>query len=679
MTRRSDFGWPEMTSHYLLAVVSEGDLLWQPSAERVASARLTGFADWVSAHGGRTFSSYAELFQWSVEDLAGFWSSFEQWVGVRWSTPYHEVLASKAPYQKAMPGAAWFTGGRLNYAEHLLYPVVPVDKDAVAVIAAREDGLERQATWRELRTDVARVRAWLADVGVGRGDRVAALLPNGYEALVAVLATASLGAIWSSCSPDFGPTAIVDRFAQIEPVVLFTVDGYRYGGKSFDIGSTVSELRHQLPSLRQTVLVGYLDPAAELTAATPWAEVLDRDATLAFEPMGFDEPLWVLYSSGTTGLPKPILHGHGGMVVEHLKQLALHLDLGPADRFFWFSTTGWMMWNLLISGLATGASIVLYDGNPSYPDAGVLWRLAGRHRITCLGLGAPFIQACAKAGLTPGDDVDLSALVTVGSTGAPLPPEGFAWVYDAVGPEVMLSSLSGGTDVCTAFVGGAPWLPVRAGVIPARLLGCAVEAFDTGGRAVVDEVGELVITEPMPSMPVGFWNDPDGARLLASYYDTYPGIWRHGDWVKFAADGSCVIYGRSDSTLNRGGVRMGTSEFYRVVEELAEVEDSLVIDTSAAGVEGRLLLFVVLAPGASLDDVTAELRRRIRSQLSPRHVPDEVIAVGVVPRTLNGKKCEVPVKRVLSGVALADAVSQGALKDPGSMRPFVELAASQPR
>jgi acetoacetyl-CoA synthetase len=384
--------------------------------------------------------------------------------------------------------------------------------------------------------------------------------------------------------------------------------------------------------------------------------------------------LWVLYSSGTTGLPKPIVHGHGGILLEHAKQLALHLDLGVGGRFFWFSTTGWMMWNLLISGLAVGSSIVLYDGNPAYPDANTLWRLAERHKITCLGLGAPYIQSCAKAGLQPAREFDLDALKTVGSTGAPLPPEGFAWVYDAVSPDVMLSSLSGGTDVCSAFVGGAPTLPVRAGIIPARLLGTAAEAFDAAGKPVVDEVGELVITAPMPSMPVGFWNDADGSRLREAYYDVYPGVWRHGDWVKFAADGSCVIYGRSDSTLNRGGVRMGTSEFYRVVEDLPEVEDSLVIDTSAAGGEGKLLLFVVLANGASLEDVTAVLRTRIRSQLSPRHVPDEVIAIDVVPRTLNGKKCEVPVKRVLAGTPLAEAVAQGALKDPSSMEPFVALA-----
>jgi acetoacetyl-CoA synthetase len=626
---------------------------------------------WLDEHRGLTFISYEQIYRWSIEDLDGFWGAFVEWVGIRWTTPPSVTLAGRE-----MPGASWFAHGRTNYAEHLLYPTVRVDKDAVAVVAIREDGMMREVTWRELRILTANLRAWLQAHGVGRGDRVAALLPNGLEALVAVLATASLGAIWSSCSPDFGPTAIADRFTQIEPTVLFTVDGYRYGGKGFDVRATVDELRAKLPTLQHTLLVPYLDDAAELADSTGWDEATGTAATLAFEPMAFDEPLWVLFSSGTTGLPKPILHGHGGMLVEHTKQLALHLDLGPGDRFFWFSTTGWMMWNLLISGLAVGSSVVLYDGNPSYPDANALWQMAEKHRITCLGLGAPFIQACQKAGLEPGMEFDLHRIKTVGSTGAPLPPEGFAWVYSAVAPDVMLSSLSGGTDVCTAFVGGAPGLPVRAGVIPASLLGCDVQAFDLDGNPVVDEVGELVITEPMPSMPVGFWNDADGSRLREAYYDTYPGVWRHGDWVKFAADGSCVIYGRSDSTLNRGGVRMGTSEFYRVVEELPEVEDSLVIDTSAAGVEGKLLLFVVLADGASLDDVTAELRQRIRSQLSPRHVPEDVIAIDVVPRTINGKKCEVPVKRVLAGTPLDDAVSQGALKDPASMAPFIKLATS---
>jgi len=383
----------------------------------------------------------------------------------------------------------------------------------------------------------------------------------------------------------------------------------------------------------------------------------------------------VLYSSGTTGLPKPIVHGHGGILVEHAKQLALHLDLGPGDRFFWFSTTGWMMWNLLVSGLAVGAAVVLYDGSPAFPDQMALWQLAEEVGITSFGVSAPYIQACMKAELHPARDVDLSALRSVGSTGAPLPPEGFAWVYDEVKTDVMLSSLSGGTDVCTAFVGGAPLLPVRAGEIPARLLGCKVEAYDDNARPVIGEVGELVITAPMPSMPVMFWNDPDGSRMREAYFETYPGVWRHGDWIKFTEGGSCVIYGRSDSTLNRGGVRMGTSEFYRVVEDSPDVTDSLVIDTSAAGVEGRLLLFVVLREGAELEPVAAELKARIRSELSPRHVPDEIRAIPEVPRTLNNKKCEVPVKRILAGVPLDKAVSEGALANPRAMEPFLALVS----
>jgi acetoacetyl-CoA synthetase len=485
-----------------------------------------------------------------------------------------------------------------------------------------------------------------------------------------MLATASLGAIWSSCSPDFGARAVADRFTQIEPVVLFTVDGYRYGGKAFDVRATVEELRAELPSLRATVLVPYLDPAATLPDAQRWPDLVTRPATLEFEPMPFDAPMWILYSSGTTGLPKPIVHGHGGILLEHLKQLALHLDLGPGDRFFWFSTTGWMMWNLLVSGLTVGSVVVLFDGNPMHPGPDALWQLAQRDGVTCFGVSAPYLQACMKAGVEP-SQLGLDALRSVGSTGAPLSPEGFAWVYDAVKRDVQLSSLSGGTDVCTAFVGGAPVLPVRAGVIPARLLGCAVDAFDAHGEPVVGEVGELVITEPMPSMPVAFWNDPDGSRLHDAYFGTFPGVWRHGDWIKIDADGSCVIYGRSDSTLNRGGVRMGTAEFYRVVEELPGIADSLVIDTSAAGTEGKLLLYVVLEDGASLDEARERIRVAIRADLSPRHVPDEVIAIAEVPRTLNGKKCEVPVKRVLAGVPLQQAVSEGALKNPAAMNPFL--------
>jgi acetoacetyl-CoA synthetase len=646
-------------------MTAEGELLWEPSANWLERARISEFA----ASAGRAGASYADLWQWSVDDLDGFWWAFARWAQVRWTAQPTAALADAT-----MPGASWFPGGTLNYAEHALYPPCGVGKDDVAVIFAREDGREETLTWRALRTRVAAVRAALVGYGVGVGDRVAALLPNAPEALIAMLAVTSLGAVWSSCSPDFGERAIADRFTQIEPVVLFAVDGYVYGGKSFDVRATVQALRADLPTLRATVLVPYLDEAATLPDSDRWPDLLASGsaagATLAFEPMPFDAPMWILYSSGTTGLPKPIVHGQGGILLEHMKQLALHLDLAPGDRFFWFSTTGWMMWNLLVSGLSVGSAIVLFDGNPMHPGPDALWQLAARTAVTSFGVSAPYLQACMKAGVEPAA-LDLSALRSVGSTGAPLSPEGFAWVYDAVKRDVLLSSLSGGTDVCTAFVGGAPVLPVRAGVIPARMLGCAVESYDMAGNPIIGEVGELVITAPMPSMPVGFWNDPDGSRLRDAYFALYPGIWRHGDWIKINADGSCVIYGRSDATLNRGGVRMGTAEFYRVVEELPGIEDALVIDTSAAGTEGRLLLYVVLGPGVALDDVRDRLRTAIRTNLSPRHLPDEILAIPEVPRTLNGKKCEVPVKRVLAGVPLDQAVSRGALKNPAAMTPFL--------
>jgi len=647
----------------------EGDLLWTPGDERRDAANMTAFMHWAEQRLGRDLNAYDELLAWSVDDLDGFWSLFSEWYGVKW----HQAPSS-AIEDARMPGARWFSEGRLNYAEHLLFPPRQVADDDVAVLFAREDGDTRTMTWAELRAEVAAVRGWLQSQGVVRGDRVVALLPNAPEALVALLATASLGAVWSSCSPDFGPRGVADRFSQIDPAVLLTVDGYTYGGKPFDVRRTVESLRAELPSLRATVLVPYLDEQATLGKATPWPQIVGTPGELTFESMAADDPLYVLYTSGTTGLPKPIVHGHGGILVEHAKQLALHLDLGPGDRFFWFSTTGWMMWNLLVSGLAVGAAVVLYDGSPAHPDPMALWRLADEFGITAFGVSAPYIQSCMKADLHPGRDLDLAPMRAVGSTGAPLSPEGFAWVYDEVKRDVMLSSLSGGTDVCTAFVGGAPLLPVRAGIIPARLLGCQVEAYDDNGKPVVGEVGELVITEPMPSMPVSFWNDPDGSRLRAAYFETYPGVWRHGDWIKFDDDGSCVIYGRSDSTLNRGGVRMGTSEFYRVVEEQPDVADSLVIDTSAAGAEGKLLLFLVLKEGADTDAVAADLRQQIRTQLSPRHVPDEIRVITEVPRTLNNKKCEVPVKRVLSGVPLERAVSEGALLNPRAMDVFVELA-----
>ncbi|WP_106096764.1 acetoacetate--CoA ligase [Pseudonocardia dioxanivorans] len=652
------------------------EVVWSPSPAAAASSEIARFARHLRENRGVDLpddTDYAALHAWSVADVGAFWDAAAEFFGVR----FHD--APTAPLgSDAMPGAEWFPGATLNYAEHALSDGPGRAPEDTAIVFVREDGLERTVTHAELRDAVGRARAGLVRAGVGRGDRVVALAPNSVETLVAFLATASLGAIWSSCSPDFGARAVHDRFAQIEPTVLFAVDGYVYGGKRFDIRENVAALRGQLPTVTTTVLVGYLDEEATLDGTTTWAEFTAEPGPLEYESVPFGHPLWVLYSSGTTGMPKGIVHGHGGILLEHMKALQLQGDLRPGDRFFWFTTTGWMMWNYLIAGLLVGVTVILYDGNPGHPDLGALWRLAEKHRVKYFGTSAPFIQACLKAGLRPRDEVDLSALRTVGSTGAPLSPEGFAWVADAVGDDLQIASVSGGTDLCAAFVGAAPTVPVWLGEISCAALGAAVVAYDEKGQEIEDEVGELVVTRPMPSMPVMFWNDPDGAKLRAAYFEDYPGVWRHGDWVRRTPRGSYVIYGRSDSTLNRGGVRMGTADFYAVVEGFDGVADSLVIDTTELGArdEGALLCFLVLTDGTTLDDVEGDLRKALRSELSPRHVPDRFIVVDAVPRTLNGKKCEVPVKKILAGVAADKAVSRGALQNPDALAPFLEMAAS---
>jgi acetoacetyl-CoA synthetase len=604
------------------------------------------------------FSDYHSLWRWSVRDLEGFWASMWEYFDVDGS--YERVLGSRE-----MPGAEWFPGAELSYAAHIFRGK---RDNEVAIRHASELRPLGELTWGELRAQAGAIARALRETGVGPGDRIVAYMPNIPETVAAFLACSSIGAVWSSSSPDFGVRSVVDRFAQIEPKVLLAVDGYRYGGRDFDRADTIAALQREIPSLERTFVLPYFEgggwgfPAAELE----------------FARLPFSHPLWVLYSSGTTGLPKAIVHSQGGILLEHLKKLHLHVDAQPGDRLFWFTTTGWMMWNFLVGGLLTEASIVLYDGSPGAPDLDVLWNLASDAEITCFGTSAAYIGACMKAGVEPGRGRDLSQLRSVGSTGSPLSPEGFRWVYEHVGADTWLFSTSGGTDVCSAFVGGVPILPVYEGELQARALGAAVEAFDEEGRSLVGEVGELVLTEPMPSMPISLWGDGDGSRYRESYFSVYPGVWRHGDWIELTSRGTAIIYGRSDSTINRGGVRMGTSELYRAVLALDDVVDALAVDLPREGTDGWLPLFVVLREGAELDDeLVAEIKRRIREDCSPRHVPDEIRQVAEIPRTLSGKILEVPVKRILMGAKPEEVASRDSLANPDSLEYFALLAAGQ--
>ena len=630
-------------------------ILWAPDESRVERASLTRYARWLAESRGVETSGYHDLWRWSTTDLEGFWASIWEFFGIQSSTTYERVLGART-----MPGAEWFPGARLNYAEHVFRGR---DDAAVAVRHASELRPLDETTWGELRESTARLAAALRATGIGPGDRVVAYLPNVVEAVAAFHACASLGAVWSSCSPDFGVRSVVDRFAQIEPRVLLAVDGYRYGGRDHDRLDTVRALQEAIPTLERTVVLGYLDdePAlGPLKDATRWDEFAREgdDAPLSFAQLPFDHPLWVLYSSGTTGLPKAIVHGHGGILLELSKQVGLHVDLQRNDRLFWFTTTGWMMWNFLNAALLTEASIVLYDGSPGHPSLDTLWDLAAASGVTCFGTSASYIAACLKDGVEPRAGRDLSLLEALGSTGSPLSPEAFDWVYDQLGPDVWLFSTSGGTDLCTAFVGGVPTLPVYRGELQARALGAKVEAWNADGKPVVGEVGELVITEPMPSMPLYLWGDDDGSRYRASYFETFPGVWRHGDWIEITERGTAIITGRSDATINRGGIRMGTAEIYRAVLSVPEVVDALVVDLPREGTQGYMPLFVVLQPGRTLDDdLVAAIRDRIREECSPRHVPDEIRAVPAVPRTLSGKVLEE-------------------LVDPDALRPFEELAAT---
>ncbi len=629
-----------------------GQKLWEPPEELVEGALMTKYMRSLD----RGFETYEDLRAWSVEDLEGFWASIWEHFEVEGS--YEQVLADRS-----MPGAKWFTGAEVNYAEHA-FRGKPDDR--VAIVHAGELRDQAEVTWGELREQVAGIAAGLRALGVERGDRVAAYMPNIPEAIAAFLATASIGAVWSSCSPDFGARSVIDRFAQIEPKVLLAVDGYRYNGKDFDRADTVAGIHGEVGG--ELVTLGYLDGSG-------WQDGFLGDGELEFERLPFDHPLWVLYSSGTTGLPKAIVQSQGGILLEHLKKLHLHVNAQEGDRIFWFTTTGWMMWNFLVGCLLTEASIVLYDGSPGSPDMGVLWDLAESAQVTTFGTSASYIASCMKAGVEPGDGRDLSRLTAVGSTGSPLSPEGFRWVYEHVGKDTWLFSTSGGTDVCTAFVGGCPLLPVYEGELQARALGCAVESWSPDGEPLIGEVGELVITEPMPSMPIYFWGDDDGERYRESYFDMFPGVWRHGDWIEITERGTAIITGRSDSTINRGGIRMGTAEIYRAVLALDDVTDALVVDIPRDGEENFMPLFVVLRDGAELDEeLSKAIKARIREDCSPRHVPNEIVTVAEVPRTLSGKVLELPVKKILQGTAPEKAASRDSLANPKALDFFVEYA-----
>ena len=650
--------------------------LWAPTPEGVVASNLSHYLHWLEKRTGRAFDDdYDAFWRWSVDDLAGFWASIWDYYGVRAETPYTAVLEDDS-----MPGARWFTGAQLNYAKHVLSRATP---GRPALIALGENGPPAPMDWGTLRGQVGALAAELRALGVTAGDRVAAYAGNLPETVVALLAVTSLGAVWTACSPDFGTASVLHRFAQVEPTVLIAVDGYRFGGREHDRRDVVAELRRELPSVRATILIRSLHPGdappPELDARC-FDELVRPAREPEFEAVPFDHPLWILYSSGTTGAPKGIVHGHGGILVEHLKSLGLGMDIRAGDRYFFYSSTSWMAWNYLVGGLLHGATIVLYDGSPAHPDQFGSWRVAAATRATTFGTGAAYVTACEKAGLRPADELDLRALRTVIPTGSPLPPRGWAWLADTLPPGVRIDPIAGGTDVCTAFVGGSPLLPVTAGRIPCRWPGVALDVLDVGGRPVRGEVGEMVVRRPMPSMPVRLFNDENGRRYRETYFDLFPGIWRQGDWAVLHDGGSLAILGRSDSTLNRGGVRLGSAEIYAVVEQHPEVADSLVVGVELPDGDYYMPLFIVPANGDTVDDRLCDaLRKAIREQLSPRHVPDEIVVAPAVPRTLTGKKLEVPIKRILQGVPVERAVAFGAVERSDVLSWYAGRAAAGAR